>query len=111
MGRQLCLIHLGSDGGADDGGAVFVAHIILYDENGTDPALFAANHRAQICKINISTSDDHIHTPRCLDWSAAEEKICMLCMRNLFFAPLLTDSSIAAKWQVYSLMVKRASSN
>ena len=73
MGRQLCLVHLGSDSGADDGGAVFVAYVILHDENRADAALLTAYHRAQVCKINISTSDDHRLTLRCLNWSAAEE--------------------------------------
>lgn len=83
MGWQLCLIHLGGDGGTDDGRAVFVAYVILHDENGADAPLFAAHHRAQVCKINISTSDDHRLTLRCLDWSAAEEKYvgfeCLPC--------------------------------
>ena len=74
MGRQLCLVHLGSDSGTDHGGAVFVAYVILHNENRADAPLFAAHHRAQVCKINISTSDDHRLTLRCLDWSAAEEK-------------------------------------
>ena len=77
MGRQLCFIHLGGDGGADDGGAMFIAHIILYDEDRADAPLLTAHHGAQVRKIDISSSDDHVLTLRCLDWSAAEE-ICMI---------------------------------
>ena len=66
MSWQFCLIHLGSDGGTDDGGAMFVAYVILHDQNRTDAPLFTANHRAQVCKINISTSADHRLTLRWL---------------------------------------------
>lgn len=75
MCGQLGFIHLGCNGSADDSGAVLVAHIILHDEDRADAALFTAYHRTQVCKINISTSDDHVLTLRCLVWSAAEENM------------------------------------
>ena len=42
MGGQFCFIHLRSDGGADDGGAMLISDIILHDKDRTDAALFAA---------------------------------------------------------------------
>ena len=39
MRRQFCLIHFRCDSGADHSRAMSVSHIILNDQNRTDPAL------------------------------------------------------------------------
>ena len=45
MSGELCFVDLAGDRGRDDGGGVFVSHVVLYNEYGTDSALFAADHR------------------------------------------------------------------
>jgi hypothetical protein len=54
---------------------MFVSDIILYDQDRTGTALFAADDRAEVCKINISSSDDHRFTLRCYYWSAAKKNM------------------------------------
>ena len=61
--------------GADHGGTVLIANVVLHDEDGADAPLFTAHYRAQVCKINISTSDDHRLTLRC-HIGQQRKKIC-----------------------------------
>ena len=59
MGRQLRLAHLAGDGRGYDRGAVAVAGIVLDDQNRAHAALFTADDRAEVGKINIA-SFDHV---------------------------------------------------
>ena len=60
MGGELCFVDFAGDCGGDDGGGVFVPDVVLNDENGTDTALFAADHRRQIGIIKFSAFNVHI---------------------------------------------------
>ena len=59
MRGKLCLSHLGRDGRGYDRGAVAVAGIVLDDQNRAHAALFAADDRAEVGKVNIA-SFDHV---------------------------------------------------
>lgn len=54
MSRQLCFPELTCDGSGDYSRAILVSDIVLYNQNGTKTALFAAYDRTEICIINIS---------------------------------------------------------
>ena len=56
---ESCLAHARGDGGGNDRGAVFVADVVLNDEDGSQSSLLGAHHGAQIGVINISSSDTH----------------------------------------------------
>ena len=57
MGGKLCLVHPGRDCCADDGGAVLVSDVVLYDEDRPDSSLLGAYYRSYVCIKNASTSD------------------------------------------------------
>lgn len=59
VGRQTSLAHFACDRGGDDGGTVFVAHVILNNENGAQTALLTSHDRTEIRIINVSASDIH----------------------------------------------------
>ena len=62
MGRQLRLPQLRRDGGGDDGWAVPVAGIVLYDQHRAHAPLLAAHHGAEVRIVNVAASDSRIHT-------------------------------------------------
>lgn len=65
VGGQLRLAGLAGDGRRDDRGAMAVAGVVLDDQHRAHPALLAADHRAQVGKIDISSFDHGcIHTPK-----------------------------------------------
>ena len=43
MRGELCFSRSTRHGGGNDSRGVFVSDVVLYDEDGTDPALFAAD--------------------------------------------------------------------
>ena len=59
MRGESCLAHARGDGGGNDRGTVFVADVVLNDEDGSQSSLLGAHHGAQIGVINISSSDTH----------------------------------------------------
>ena len=48
------LLNLGSDGRDDNGGAVFVADIVLDNQNGPESPLFRTENRVQIGKVDFT---------------------------------------------------------
>ena len=48
MSWEFCFSELARDRRGDDGGAVFIANVVLNDEDGSDAALFASDDRAQV---------------------------------------------------------------
>ena len=59
MGGKLGFSQLACDGGCDDGGAIFVANVILDDEHGAQTPLLTADDGAEIGIIDISAFDGH----------------------------------------------------
>ena len=57
MRGEACFTDTRGNGGGDDGGAMTVTDVILYDEDGSQATLLRADHRAEVSIKNISASD------------------------------------------------------
>ena len=57
VGGQFGFSEAAGDGCRDDGRTVFVADVVLHDENRTDAALFASDDRTEVRVIDIAPSD------------------------------------------------------
>lgn len=66
MGGQTGLVLLTGDGGGDHGGTETVPYVVLYDQYGTNTALFRADHWAQIRVVNISSTDVQSYSHSCI---------------------------------------------
>ena len=57
VGREMCFAHAGSNGSGDNGRAVAIADIVLYDEDGAQTSLLGSDNGAEVGIINVSASD------------------------------------------------------
>ena len=55
MSRELHLVQPACYGGGDNGGAVFISHIVLYYENRSQSPLLASDNRTEVGIENISS--------------------------------------------------------
>jgi hypothetical protein len=60
MCGQLGFTQLACDGGGNNRGAVSVSHVVLNDQNRSDPALLRAYDRAQVGIIYVPSADGFI---------------------------------------------------
>ena len=93
MRRQTVFCNLACDGGGDDGRAVFVAHIVLNDEYGTQSSLLRTDDGTEIGIINISAFYSHEYS-RSMLLIHQRGRCASLC---LYFLPAAAVLNMAAK--------------
>ena len=62
MRREFCFVNFACYSGGNYRGGIFIPYVVLHDENGTNPALFAAYNGGKVRIIQFASFYVHTHT-------------------------------------------------